>query len=63
LSKSPRSYAVSPRSSPGLDEAREVVARLRRITSLVVPNDLLMRKPEDRELFLSGPRLAVDEAA
>jgi hypothetical protein len=59
LSKSPRSYAVSP----GLDEAREVVARLRRITSLVVPNDLLMRKPEDRELFLSGPRLAVDEAA
>jgi len=44
-----------------LDEAREVVARLRRITSMVVPTDLLMRRPEDRELFLSGLRLAAGE--
>jgi superfamily II DNA or RNA helicase len=28
---------------------------------LVVPNDLPLRKPEDRELFLSGLRLATGE--
>jgi adenylate cyclase len=44
-----------------LDEAREVVARLRGITSMVVPTDLFMRRPEDRELFLSGLRLAAGE--
>jgi TolB-like protein len=45
-----------------LDEARAIVARLRAITPLVVPNDLLYSNPEDRELFLSGLRLAVGEA-
>ena len=45
-----------------LDEARVVIARLRAITSLVVPNDLLYCNPEDRELFLSGLRLAMGEA-
>ena len=45
-----------------LDEARAIVARLRAITPLVVPNDLLLRKPEDRELLLSGLRLATGEA-
>jgi adenylate cyclase len=44
-----------------LDEARAIVARLRAITSLVVPSDLPYRKPEDRELFLSGLRLAIGE--
>jgi adenylate cyclase len=45
-----------------LDEAREIVARLRSITSLVVPSDLPWRNPEDRDLLLSGLRLAAGEA-
>ena len=45
-----------------LDEARAIVARLRAITPLVVPSDLPLRNPEDRELFLSGLRLAAGEA-
>jgi adenylate cyclase len=44
-----------------LDEARAIVARLRAITPLVVPSDLPLRNPEDRELFLSGLRLAAGE--
>jgi adenylate cyclase len=44
-----------------LDEARGIVARLRAITSLVVPSDVPFRNPEDRELFLSGLRLATGE--
>jgi adenylate cyclase len=45
-----------------LDEARGIVERLRAITPLVVPSDLLFRDPEHRELFLSGLRLAAGEA-
>ena len=45
-----------------LDEARAIVARLRAITPLLVPSDPPWRKPEDRELFLSGLRLAAGEA-
>jgi adenylate cyclase len=45
-----------------LDEARVVIARLRAITSLVVPNDLLYCNPEDRELFLSGLGMAAGGA-
>jgi TolB-like protein len=44
-----------------LDEARTIVARLRAITPVVVPPDLPYRNPEDRELFLSGLRLAAGE--
>jgi len=44
-----------------LEEARATVARLRAITPLVVPSDLPLRKREDRELFLSGLRLAAGE--
>ena len=44
-----------------LDEARAVVAQLRTITPLVVPSDLPLRNPEDRELLLSGLRLAAGE--
>jgi TolB-like protein/Tfp pilus assembly protein PilF len=44
-----------------LDEARAIIARLRAITSLVVPTDLPYRNPEDRELLLSGLRLAMGE--
>jgi adenylate cyclase len=44
-----------------LDEAREVVARLRSITPMVVPETVNYRDPEHRELFLSGLRLAAGE--
>ena len=44
-----------------IDEARAIVARLRAVTPLVVPTVLPWRDPEDRELFLSGLRLAVGE--
>jgi adenylate cyclase len=43
-----------------LDDAREVVARLRAITSVVIP-DLSHRNAEYRELLLSGLRLAAGE--
>jgi TolB-like protein len=44
-----------------LDEAREIVVRLRAITSPVVPSASFLRNPEHRELFLSGLRLAAGE--
>jgi adenylate cyclase len=45
-----------------LDDARQVIARLRAITPLVVPRVIPYRNPEHRELFLSGLRLAMGEA-
>jgi TolB-like protein len=45
-----------------LDEARAVVTQLRTITPQVVPSILPWRNPEDRELLLSGLRLAAGEA-
>jgi adenylate cyclase len=45
-----------------LDEARAVLARLRAITPQVMPIVLPFRNPEDRELLLSGLRLAAGEA-
>jgi tetratricopeptide (TPR) repeat protein len=44
-----------------LDEARAIVARLRVIAVLVVPSAVELRNPEDRELILSGLRLATSE--
>jgi adenylate cyclase len=44
-----------------LDEARDLVKRLRAITAVVVPIYLAYRNPEHRELFLSGLRLAAGE--
>jgi adenylate cyclase len=44
------------------DDAREIVERLRAITSVVVPDASYLRKPEHRELLLSGLRLAAGEA-
>jgi adenylate cyclase len=44
-----------------LDDAREMVQRLRAITSVVVPDAMQYRNPEHRELFLSGLRLAAGE--
>ena len=45
-----------------LDEAREVVKRLRAITPVVVPRATPYRDAEQRELYLSGLRLAMGEA-
>jgi adenylate cyclase len=44
-----------------LDEAREVVAQLRSITPAVVSGADCFRKPEHREFYLSGLRLAAGE--
>ena len=44
-----------------LDEAREIVQRLRALTPLVVPSAPHWRNPEQRELYLAGLRLAADE--
>ena len=44
-----------------LDDAREIVARLRAITSVVIPDASLLRNTQHRELFLSGLRLAAGE--
>jgi hypothetical protein len=47
-----------------LDDAREIVMRLRAITSIVIPDDGFswLRKPEHREMLLSGLRLAAGDA-
>ena len=45
-----------------LDEARAIVAQLRAITPQVMRSDSPLRNPEDRELLLSGLRLAAGEA-
>jgi pentatricopeptide repeat protein len=44
-----------------LDEAREIVDRLRAMTPIVAPRAMYWRNPEDRELFLQGLRLAAGE--
>jgi tetratricopeptide (TPR) repeat protein len=45
-----------------LDDAREIVARLRAITSVVIHDASFLRNVEQRELYLSGLRLAAGEA-
>jgi len=45
-----------------LDDAREIVKRLRVMTPFVMPNEVVFRNPEHRDLFLSGLRLAIVEA-
>jgi TolB-like protein/class 3 adenylate cyclase len=44
-----------------LDDARAIVARLRAITPVVVSSAAHLRNPENRELLLSGLRLAIGE--
>jgi TolB-like protein/class 3 adenylate cyclase len=44
-----------------LDDAREITARLRTITPAVMHDASYLRNPEQRELFLSGLRLAAGE--
>jgi adenylate cyclase len=45
-----------------LDQAREVVQRLRAITPLVVPDGSYLQNPDQRALYLSGLRMAAGEA-
>jgi adenylate cyclase len=45
-----------------LDDAREIVARLRALTPVVIPDANQFRNAEHRELFLSGLHLAAGEA-
>jgi len=45
-----------------LEEAKEIVARLRSITATIIPSTLHFRNQEHREFFLSGLRLAAGEA-
>jgi adenylate cyclase len=44
-----------------LDDAREVVERLRALTPVVIPDASWLRNAEQREVFLSGLRLAAGE--
>jgi pentatricopeptide repeat protein len=44
-----------------LDEARAIVDRLRAITSVVIPDVSYLRTAQQRELLLSGLRLATGE--
>jgi TolB-like protein len=45
-----------------LEEARELVKRLRAITPIVMPDATHWRDPEQRAFYLEGLRLAADEA-
>jgi adenylate cyclase len=51
-------YALTGR----LEEARQILDRLRTITPVIFPHIVSFRDPEHRELFLSGLRLAMGEA-
>src|SRR6266404_3643526 len=44
-----------------LDDAREIIERLRAITSVVIPDVSYLRNPEQRAFYLEGLRLAVGE--
>src|SRR5262245_1315143 len=44
-----------------LDEAHEIVERLRALTTIVIPDASFYRNAEHRELFLAGLRLAAGE--
>jgi TolB-like protein len=57
-----RSLAACYAHMGRLDDAREIVTRLRAITSVVIPDRTNQRNPGHRELYLSGLRLAAGEA-
>jgi TolB-like protein/class 3 adenylate cyclase len=56
-----RSLAACYAHMGRLDDAREVVTRLRAITSVVIPDRTNLRNPGHRELYLLGLRLAAGE--
>jgi adenylate cyclase len=61
---SPHRYLAACYAHMGrLDEAREIVGQLRAITPIVTSDTSYLRKPEHRELYLSGLRLAAGESA
>ena len=51
-------HAVHDAQMGRLDEAREIVKRLKAITPVVIPDASFLRNAEHRVLFLSGLRLA-----
>jgi adenylate cyclase len=60
---SPYRYLAACYAQMGrLDDAREIVARLRAIPAVVISDASYLRNPQHRELFLSGLRLAAGEA-
>ena len=44
-----------------LDDVQAIIARLRAVTTQVLPDDVPFRRDTDRELLLSGLRLAMGE--
>jgi len=44
-----------------LDEAKEIVSRLRTVTETIIPSTLHFRNSEHRELYMAGLRLAAGE--
>ena len=44
-----------------LNKAREIIAQLRTITPVVIPEFRFVRNPAHRELILSGLRIAMGE--
>jgi hypothetical protein len=59
--------ALLPRPKPTpkwarFDDARAIITRLESISAAVVPETIPFRNPEHRELFLSGLRVAAEEA-
>jgi adenylate cyclase len=44
-----------------LEEARQIVERLRSVTPVVMTSEDYLRRPEDRALFVSGLRMAAGE--
>jgi TolB-like protein/class 3 adenylate cyclase len=62
LSPLPYRYLAASYSHMGrLDDAKAIVARLRTISSAVMPGALLLQNAEHCELYLSGLRLAMGE--
>ena len=59
----PYRYLIASYAHMGrLEEARDIVKRLRAITPVVVPDFSRYRNPQQRELLISGLRLAAGEA-
>jgi adenylate cyclase len=58
-----RALAASYAHMGRLDDAREIVERLRALTPVVLPGLVPYRNPEHRELFLSGLRLAAGDTS
>ncbi len=59
----PYRYLIACYSHMGrLDDARAIMRRLMTVTSVVIPDVSFLRNVQQRELFLSGLRMAAGEA-